>query len=341
MKPTLNMIFIGIAFLTMIVLFSGWDDIREAIRNVSAAQLVTLLIMQVITLCLVAYQWFFLLSKKSPALPFWEVMVAHMSGSLVESVTPSVRLGGEAAKLYLFRQITGLSHEDLTGILVVRKFVSIVPFFILCAAMLVISLHVFTLPIVVYAAFGAMSSVFLLAWLLWRHLGQAETTPPDQAEPSAKTAIYPVGWLQKLRQFFQRASASSQHLVTSREVGLLAGISFVIWVLYPAKVYYVARVLGLEMTPLLTTLGTYTAYILGLVPLLPGGLGTFEGSMALVLSSQGISLSQGLAIALLTRLATYWFPLLVSVGAAWVALRRGYIRMYGRDVKHHAIPQQQ
>lgn len=58
---------------------------------------------------------------------------------------------------------------------------------------------------------------------------------------------------------------------------------------------------------------TYTAYLVSLFPLLPGGLGSFEGTMALMFASYGeIFFAEALAIALVARFVTYWFPLLLS-----------------------------
>ena len=59
----------------------------------------------------------------------------------------------------------------------------------------------------------------------------------------------------------------------------------------------------------LLTIAFFVAYLVSMLPLFSGGLGSFEGSMALLLLLGGITPAEGLAAALLSRVITYWFPL--------------------------------
>lgn len=93
-------------------------------------------------------------------------------------------------------------------------------------------------------------------------------------------------------------------------------VSALVWALYPAKVYVVTRMLGVEVDAFFIITATFIPYLISMLPLLPGGLGSFEGSMALLFAAQGATVAEGLAVALLTRTATFWLPLLMSTIAA-------------------------
>lgn len=314
----------GIALLALLVLVVGGEEIRPALTGLSSRQLTALLLIQVVTLTLGSYQWYYLLKKRAGATSFGQVLAIHLCGNFVESVTPAGRLGGEAAKVYLFQRVTRLPYDQLAGLLAVRKYVSMLPFFALCALSLTLSLRSMPLPPVVYGAFLLLAAGFALACRLWLHLGRRE---PE------RSGVGVGGWLprvigQGLRRaaaFLRHASASSQGLLSRRERRVLMLPSLLIWLLYPATVYLAGRFLGYGLAAGPAFMGAYSAYLIGLVPLFPGGLGTFEGGMTFVLSGLGLSPAQGLAIALVTRLATYWFPLALSAAATGLVLAGGHV----------------
>ena len=49
-----------------------------------------------------------------------------------------------------------------------------------------------------------------------------------------------------------------------------------------------------------------------MMPLLPGGLGTFEAAMVLLLAAIGIPFYQGITFALVFRFSTFWFVFIWS-----------------------------
>lgn len=57
---------------------------------------------------------------------------------------------------------------------------------------------------------------------------------------------------------------------------------------------------------------TYLTYMIGMLPLLPGGVGTFEGSMAIFLTPFSVGLYSSIACAFILRFITYWLVFLIS-----------------------------
>ncbi len=107
-------------------------------------------------------------------------------------------------------------------------------------------------------------------------------TEPDQNVILEKSAGKIYQKFRTIIAFTKKASANSRYLVNFRERIALIIISTLIWSLYPLKVYIVCRMLFIDVDFLTVAMVTYTAYMISMVPLLPGGLGSFEGSMALL-----------------------------------------------------------
>ena len=316
---------VGILALTACVLVLGWEEIKELLWQVNPNTLILLCLLQVGTLALTAYKWHFLLAKIAPGYSFGRVFAVYLGGDFVESVTPAVKLGGEAARVYLFRRLTALPYTQLAGVLLAHKYISLLPFILICIFFLIMSLIRFELPPLFLLSFIALTGLFAVVALLMRKHRITKVENPVTKMDNLLSLKVPLSVWQKkwqaARIFLQGASRQARTLVSFREQFWLVLISLLVWALYPVKVYLVTGMLGLDVEMLTVAIATYTAYMVSMIPLAPGGLGTFEGSMALIFNLSGLSPVSGLAVALLSRLVTYWFSLLLSaVASASLAL---------------------
>lgn len=329
----------GLSTIVFCALYLGWDEIYQALHRADPPTMAGLALLQVATLGLTAYQWHFLLRKLGGRLPFSRVFGIYLAGGFVESVTPSVKLGGEAAKLYLFRRTTFLTHRELAGAFLAQKYISLLPFVILCAPFITLAAVRREIPGLAYLSFLVLGAFFaLIFWMVHSRPkeGPSEEPAPEPAfetsRPRSSTLFErAVEKFHKATAFFHDAASHSRSLTLTAERGGLLFISFLVWGLYPVKVYLVTSMLGYEVAFVSVAIATYTAYLVSMLPLFPGGLGTFEGSMALMLSLGGISPAEGLAAALLTRVITYWFPLFLSAGVTGGLLWKSSYGFSGDD----------
>ena len=299
---------LGIGLLTFLTLNAGWGEIKQALVRIDLAILLFLCGLQVLTRLLLSYQWNFLIRKKEGQISFGRTFFICQAGKFIESVTPSSKLGGEAAKIYLFRQQTGLSYEGLTSLTLTHKYLTLLPFLLIAGGFIMATSFSFSLPGVVYWSlliFG-IAIILFLGFIFWQSKNKDVLIEVDDTDF--------VFWekLKSILSFFQRAAANSRGIITPSEQGKLFLISAFFWFLYPVKIYLAASSLGFEISLVFAALATYSAYLVSMLPLTPGGLGTFEGTMALVFSFNQFLFAEGLAVALVARLVTFWFPLLLS-----------------------------
>lgn len=328
----------GIAGLTAAVFLLGLDEISASLKQVNPATFIFLLLLQILTLLAAAFQWQFLLKKLQQKLSLGLVLAINLAGNYVESVTPAVKLGGEAAKVYLFRQHSSLAYDRLAGILLALKYYSMLPFVCLVVIFTGSAFLNYSMPLPALAAFAFLLLFFAAIALLYYRAGgkpvpglfvqgsevvvtgNNSSNRVSKLERSLLALKVKAG---KVADFVNRAALFSRSIANRPERFSLIAISTAVWVAYPLKVYLVARMLGLEIGFFPVAIITFTAYMVSMVPLLPGGLGSFEATMAFMFSLNGFSPAEGLTVALLSRLVTYWFPLLLSaLAAAYLA----YIR---------------
>ncbi|UNC93010.1 flippase-like domain-containing protein [Candidatus Contubernalis alkaliaceticus] len=321
-KPLL--LLLGIIIITLMVITFGGDEIGSLLKDVNAKTIAVLSLIQLTTLSLTSYQWYFLLKKQNQEISFGKVWLLFLTGNFVESVTPSVKLGGEAARIYLFRQSTSLGYPQLTGMMLVQKYIILLPFLLLCSLVLITSSLLIQLPTAAYAAFILLA---LLVALLFKFTRDDQNQIQGKMVSQAAEEIYEknslktfkeklIAIIRRIKFFLREAAHASRLSVTGKEKCFLMSISLLVWILYPVKTLIAADMLGFSIGIFPLASAVFTAYMISMVPLLPGGLGSFEGSMTLMLTSMGLTPAEGLAVALVSRLVTYWFPLLLSLGAA-------------------------
>ncbi|NKZ05871.1 lysylphosphatidylglycerol synthase transmembrane domain-containing protein [Actinomadura latina] len=107
---------------------------------------------------------------------------------------------------------------------------------------------------------------------------------------------------------------------TGRDWAALASLALLNWVFDILALLAAAQAVGIHVSPNGVALAYFAAQAAGsMLPLLPGGLGAIEGSMAASLVAFGATLSPAAAAVGLYRLVSYWA--VVAVGwLAWATL---------------------
>jgi len=104
-------------------------------------------------------------------------------------------------------------------------------------------------------------------------------------------------------------------LPTTLYTGLLFGV--IAWGVQGMAFYFVLSLLGLEINVSLA-IGIYAISLLaGAASFIPGGIGSTELVMGLLLSASGADSGVAIAAPLISRLSTLWFAVLVGLAAAW------------------------
>lgn len=331
------LIILGIAVLTLLVVWVGWEEVRQVIIRIHPATFLLLVLLQLITLFLTGYMWYFLIKKCCGDASLGAVLGVHLAGKFVEYVTPSVKLGGETAKVYLMRRKTSLPYQQLTAISVTSKFFSLLPFALISLVVVVYAFLAWDFPGYLYLAFAGLLFMLLLFGAFLKmdkisHFFRSRAGKEEGRKKSSDSA-FPRSWpvllamtlkngAGKAAGFLQESSQYSRGLTGLSDRWFLFFLGFLVWFLYPVKVYLITDMLGFTPGLIVIVVATFTAYIVSMIPVLPGGLGTFEGTMTLVFTYAGLSAAEGLTIALVTQLVSFWIPLFISAGVSMLAVYR-------------------
>lgn len=249
-------------------------------------------------------RWHRYLARLGEQMPFGLHLVYYLAG-FAFTTTPGK--AGEAVRcLYLKRHAVDYSHS--LSALFVERLVDVVAMALL-ALSAVWTYQNARLPVIVAAALALGLLPLVRHPGLQGALGRfAEKVQPGRPT----TAIRHIGSLLRASAELLKARA----LYGGLTIGLIAwgaeGVGF--WVILS---YLDAPI------PLLLAVGIYAVGILaGALSFIPGGLGSTEAVMVVLLGLAGIDTSTALAATLICRIATLWFA--VGIGlAAMAALEIG------------------
>lgn len=128
----------------------------------------------------------------------------------------------------------------------------------------------------------------------------------------------PSGLVARVGQVFVQAWKRAFVLLSWKPLlgGLVIGC--IAWGAEGVAVYLIAERLGLELAVTLAV-GIYaTSMLIGALSFVPGGLGSTEAAMTLLLKLTGIAGSAALSVVLIARIATLWFA--VALGLVCLAI---------------------
>lgn len=314
--------------LLCVIALLWWADFYEVITIVSAIDPIAIIAactLQILTIVLNNLQWQRIASLISEKISFSTVLQINMVGTFIESITPAVKAGGEIAKVALLRSESGFNTGKAIALVGLQKTISIFTFLLLNAVS--ITWFLLVTPIesqVIKILLGGV--VFLLTFFV---LLSYFTLYP-------KKITFVRAFVGKNPHIMGKIENTSKNLQCSIKEGLQHKtaiakhlfLSLFIWLIFAIKAYIIAWSLNIHISFLTIAVVTYLAYMVAMVPLLPGGLGSFEVTMMLLLAPLGIPFHESITLALIIRFVTFWFVFLTSVFYIGCSFIRSGIRNY-------------
>jgi glycosyltransferase 2 family protein len=130
----------------------------------------------------------------------------------------------------------------------------------------------------------------------------------------AEQALLRLPLLDRLAPHLSDFHASSNELLATRPLVVGSMISFLSWGLECLAVYLCAVGLGADMAFLLVVFVFAVSSLVGVLSMLPGGIGAVEAGLAgQFVAVAGLSTGLAVALTLVIRLATLWFAALVGI----------------------------
>ena len=253
-------------------------------------------------------------SLRNAPISFRDMFYINSQGAVIEGITPGVKIGGEVTRAVQIRRMGKCSAEQAASVVAMQKLFSLSTFFLI--NLFAVGHIIGKVPILDawYVQFSIYSILifFLLlfaAVFFVPHRLQSYLQPYLQAKKNTR-----FSFLLKMKRFFITLLGQVISIrKNSRVCVMLFLLSTLIWLIYPVKMY----LLAIQVFPALNIVYigaiTFVSYMVGMIPIFPGGLGGFEGTMSGLFLAIGFEQSDAFVITIIFRFATFWFVMMISI----------------------------
>ncbi|NLA84787.1 MAG: flippase-like domain-containing protein [Clostridiales bacterium] len=281
-----------------------WLHLREVPLPLAAL----LLSLQLVTQMALNLQWYLLSRNLNLKTSFLQLFVINAYGTLTDAVTPGEKVGGEVVRIIQFKRILKYSANQSTSLVAIQKSVSVFSLVLLnFIALLTLSKEIsFLESDTTRAVLIVISAVLALFFLSLLFFTERLNILVQKMNHNGNIGKGVKRWMQG---FTRDTKLISRH--PGRWIQQLL-LSLGIWALFPLKLFILVSHYA-SVNPLVLFAITFVSYFAAMIPLLPGGLGTFDSIMSGLLLINGLAIEEALAISLIFRFVTFWFVVLISV----------------------------
>jgi len=276
-----------------------------------------LLGLQIASQLLVNLQWHRISRFTAANVSFGSMFYINCQGAVMDSITPGVKIGGEVTRAVRIRQVGNCSGEQAVAVVALQKLFSMSAFLFL--ALFTVGFLASEVPLL-QAGYARFLVYGILLMFLSLFAGVFLAPRRIKAWLQAREAPR-FSWARRARGFLLTLLDQVAVIRENAKAWVaLSLLSFFIWLLYPVKLYLLVMQFPFDAHAAYVGAATFASYMVAMLPIFPGGLGGFEGTMSGLLLAMGLGMSDAVVVTVLFRFVTFWFVMLFSLG--FIGLRK-------------------
>ena len=316
-----SIIFFGISILILVVMlyFVGIDNVIDALKVADLKYIVLAIIVQFFTIFLYALRWKILNGIANMDVKTTKLFPMVLVGLAVNNITPSGRGGGEPVRAYLLSREEGYPMEETFASVVADRALDTFPFVIM-AVLTIIGMTLYfdlDMKLIVLMVVSVVFIVIVLLFLIYMCINPSFGKRVDRWIIGLVRRFYKKNseeFENKVHNIIKGFQGTMNMLIYNKKVLYYAlPLSFMIWVFEILRVYFVFFAFGADVNLIVIGEVFILASLVGMIPLLPGGLGAVDGIMIIFYSAAGISASIAAAATVIERLISFWMPTILGM----------------------------
>jgi uncharacterized protein (TIRG00374 family) len=293
-RPLLWSILIAMSIYIGSVIASDFDAFKSSLNKMSLLGLYTILGLSLLNYCLRFVRWEIYLQRLQYNVPVFISLAYYLTG-FAFTTTPG-KAGETIRSHYLKRH--GVSYTNSLAAVFTERFTDLIAM-ILLGSMAVVTFPSYQWPV----------TIIVIITLLLLSIIHAK---PFHALIKSRLNLLPSTFVSYL--FLHVFNLLDSYSSLLRSVPLYYGIiiAVIAWGAEGLAFYVILDQLELEIS-LPLAIGIYSVSILaGAISLLPGGMGSTEAVMVILLKLAGSTTSTAIAATLICRFATLWFAVIIG-----------------------------
>ena len=318
-KKSAFFIILSIVILAVMLYFVGIDRIITTLKNADPAIIALAIGMQIVTYLLYNLRWKWIINITDIKVSFAQLLPITMVGLAVNNITPSGRGGGEPVRAYLLAEKHDSHLKDTLATVVADRMLDTFPFIVLAIITIAATVFYFQMPtwLVIILILAVLAIVAILAILIYLCINPTFGYKIEKFVLRIVNRVYKKGSENMEKTIHDNIfgfQETMKVLISNRKVLYYTiPLSFVIWVFEIMRVYIVFLAFGATLNVIVIGEVFIIASLVGMIPLLPGGLGAVDGVMVGFYSKAGVSMSLAAPVTLIERLISFWMATIIGL----------------------------
>ena len=318
-KKVLIFLLFGLVIMVVMLYFIGIDEVIEALKLSNLWLVLLAIVIQILTYFLYTWRWNIINKTANMDLGIKKSLPMVLVSLAVNNITPSGRGGGEPVRAYLLAKEGHFKFEDTFATVIADRALDTFPFVILAiltiiGIILTFSLDIKLIAFLVICVTLITAAVILLIYVCINEAFGVKLTSWIIKIVRRLYKKFNEGTEQRIIEAVKVFQARMNALLRDRTILYHAlPLSFVIWIFEILRVYVVFLAFGANVSPIIIGEVFILASFVGMIPLLPGGLGAVDGIMILFYATAGITASISAAATVVERLISFWMTTFVGL----------------------------
>ncbi len=297
---------LGLVIIIVLVSFVGLEQIIQSILSVNIMFFGLAVLVHFFLFFVRAGRWKYNLNMLEQEINIPKSTSLIMLGWAANSILPA-RLG-DLTRAYALRKLEKIPLSVGLATVVIERIFDICIIFALAISFVFFFIGTLIVPNWIFSIFVLVLTILILGAILLVFFLRSESFVEWIFFKLFRNRFniheFSTAFGQNLKLLFKNRSVIAVNILWT--VG--------IWLLDISRCYLVVFSLGIQTEYLLVASALMLTYIVAIIPLTPGGLGSEEAIMALFFALiLGIALPLSTSIALIDRLITFWISLIVCL----------------------------
>jgi len=319
-RKTIGLLIVGIAILAVMIIFIGPGKIEEALKLANPWYLLLAVVVQFFIYGMWTQRWSITIRSLGISIKKKHIFPMLMVGLAVNNITPSARGGGEPVRAYMLGKYTKEPMENAFATVIADRGLDTFPFVVLAIITILYSVLSLKLPEWIVIALIISLIVLVIVFIIILFMCINETA-------GQRITLWMV-------RVFKRFSRKKHYEIEDKAINAMKGfqssmnvmirdrrvlmyglpLSFVIWFMEIIRVYIVFSSFGTPVPLGIIAAVFVIATLIGMIPLLPGGVGAVDGIMIILYSAAGVPPSISAAATIVERLISFWMTSFIGMG---------------------------
>jgi len=316
---------ISVAILVVIVLLAlvllarqNLSEILHTLQNANGLFVVLAVGVYVFSISLWATRWKIAISATSHNAGLWTLFLSVWGSVFVNNVTPFTYSGGDPfARTYLLKKLTRTPYSSGFAAITGEFLLDLPVFLSFMVAGLLLSFRWISTSIALLLLgiwFAVVTVVLPLSpRILRRRVAAGKIS--GFAHRIAKLFRMKTTKAKMVREVEHFYEGACHILQGKKRVLSMVSISLTLWILIMIRFFLIFQALGYTPSIQMLMLAATLPQFVGLIPLLPGGLGTVDAAFFFIYTGFGVPTGLALSAILIERAITYVLGTLIGAGA--------------------------